>query len=203
MSQLIQFFRRKKPPPHHNTTTVWMKVTNVVASAVLQGSVDLNAVIEAFPLAEYRPERFPGVVLRLQRPKSVILLFHTGKLVCTGATSTEQAQKAIHAIVQQLHRNQIISRHVVSITIQNVVATGSVGGKVDLEKAAFLFERTLYEPEQFPGLIYRMEIPQVVLLIYVTGRIVCVGAKKEQEIHDALHKLHQQLKQNDLIHTTH
>ena len=90
-----------------------------------------------------------------------------------------------------------------SITIQNVVATGSVGGKVDLEKAAFLFERTLYEPEQFPGLIYRMEIPQVVLLIYVTGRIVCVGAKKEQEIHDALHKLHQQLKQNDLIHTTH
>ena len=76
MSQLIQFFRRKKPPPHHNAT-VWMKVTNVVASAVLEGSVDLNAVVEAYPLAEYRPERFPGVVLRLQRPKSVILLLHT------------------------------------------------------------------------------------------------------------------------------
>ena len=200
MSQLIQFFRRKKPPPPHNTT-VWIKVTNVVASAVLQGSVDLNAVVEAYPLAEYRPERFPGVVLRLQRPKSVILLFHTGKLVCTGAPSTEQAQKAIHSIVQQLHRNQIISQQVVSITIQNVVATGSIGGKVDLEKAAFLLERTLYEPEQFPGLIYRMEVPQVVMLIYVTGRIVCVGAKKEQEIHDALQQLHQQLKRNELIHT--
>lgn len=200
MSQLIQFFRRKKPPPPHNAS-VWIKVTNVVASAVLQGSVDLNAVVEAYPLAEYRPERFPGVVLRLQRPKSVILLFHTGKLVCTGATSTKQAQKAIHSIVQQLHRNQIISQHVVSITIQNVVATGSIGGKVDLEKAAFLLERTLYEPEQFPGLIYRMEVPQVVMLIYVTGRIVCVGAKKEQEIHDALQQLHQQLKRNELIHT--
>jgi transcription initiation factor TFIID TATA-box-binding protein len=82
-----------------------------------------------------------------------------------------------------------------------VVATGSVGGKVDLEKAAFLLERTLYEPEQFPGLIYRMEAPQVVMLIYVTGRIVCVGAKKEQEIHDALRQLQQQLKQNALIHT--
>ena len=201
MSQLIQFFRRKKSPLHHKTA-VWTKVTNVVASAALQSSVDLNAVVEAYPFAEYRPERFPGVVLRLHRPKSVILLFHTGKLVCTGATSTELAQKAIHSIVQQLHRNQIIDQPRVSITIQNVVATGSVGGKIDLEKAAFLLERTLYEPEQFPGLIYRMEVPQVVMLIYVTGRIVCVGAKKEQEIHDALKLLHHQLKQNELLHTT-
>jgi transcription initiation factor TFIID TATA-box-binding protein len=201
MSQLIQFFWRKKPPQYQNAA-VWMKVTNVVASAVLQEPVDLKAVVEAYPFAEYRPERFPGVVLRLQRPKSVILLFHTGKLVCTGATSVEQAQKAIHYIVQKLRSNQIINQPVTLITIQNVVATGSVGGKIDLEKAAFLLERTLYEPEQFPGLIYRMEIPQVVMLIYVTGRIVCVGAKKEQEIYDALQWLHQQLKQNELINTT-
>lgn len=201
MSQLIQFFRRKKPPQYQNAA-VWMKVTNVVASAALQGPVDLKAVVEAYPFAEYRPERFPGVVLRLQRPKSVILLFHTGKLVCTGATSIEQAQKAIQYIVQQLQSNQIINQPIASITIQNVVATGSVGGKIDLEKAAFLLERTLYEPEQFPGLIYRMEVPQVVILIYVTGRIVCVGAKKEQEIYDALQRLHQQLKQKELIHTT-
>jgi TATA-box binding protein (TBP) (component of TFIID and TFIIIB) len=94
MSQLIQFFRRKKPPSQHNTT-VWVKVTNVVATAALHGSIDLNAVVETYPFAEYRPERFPGVVLRLHKPKAVILLFHTGKLVCTGAASTEQAQKAI------------------------------------------------------------------------------------------------------------
>ena len=199
MSQLIQFFRRKKPPSQHNTT-VWVKVTNVVATTALNGSIDLNAVVETYPFAEYRPERFPGVVLRLHKPKAVILLFHTGKLVCTGAASTEQAQKAIHYMVHQLQTNQIINQHDVSITIQNVVATGSVGGKVDLEKAAFLLERTLYEPEQFPGLIYRMEAPRVVMLIYVTGRIVCVGAKKEQEIHDALRQLHLQLKQNALFH---
>lgn len=177
-----------------------MKVTNVVASASLEGIIDLDAVVIAYPFAEYRPERFPGVVLRLPRPKSVILLFHTGKLVCTGASSTQQAKEAIHYVVQQLQRNEIINQHDVSITIQNVVATGSVGGKVDLEKAAFLLERTLYEPEQFPGLIYRMEDPRVVILIYVTGRIVCVGAKKEQEIHGALHQLQQQLKRYNLIH---
>ena len=199
MPQLIQFFRRKKPPSYHNAA-VWMKVTNVVASAALQGPVDLHAVVEAYPFAEYRPERFPGVVLRLHRPKTVILLFHTGKLVCTGATSTEQAQKAIHYIVQQLQNSQIINQPIVSITVQNVVGTGSVGGKIDLEKAAFLLERTLYEPEQFPGLIYRMEVPRVVMLIYVSGRIVCVGAKKEQEIRDALQRLHQELKQNELMH---
>jgi transcription initiation factor TFIID TATA-box-binding protein len=201
MSQLIQFFRRKKPLPQQKSA-VWIKITNVVASAALQGSVDLNAVVAAYPCAEHRPKQFPGVVLRLQRPKAVILLFHTGKLVCTGATSTEQAHKAIHHIVQQLHTNQIIRQHVVSIAIQNVVATGSVGGKVDLEKAAFLLERTLYEPEQFPGLIYRMEVPRVVMLIYVTGRFVCVGAKEEQEIHDALQQVQQQLKQHNLILTT-
>ena len=201
MSQLIHFFRRKKSSPQPDTA-VWVKVTNVVASATLSSSIDINAVVVAYPFAEYRPERFPGVVLRLQQPKSVILLFHTGKLVCTGATSTEQAHKAIQYIVQQLQRNGIINQHDVSITIQNVVATGSVGGKVDLEKAAFLLERTLYEPEQFPGLIYRMEAPRVVMLIYVTGRIVCVGAKKEQEIHDALHQLSHQLQHNALIQTT-
>jgi transcription initiation factor TFIID TATA-box-binding protein len=177
-------------------------VTNVVASAILKSTIDIDAVVVAYPNAEYRPERFPGVVLRLQRPKSVILLFHTGKLVCTGATSTAQAQKAIQYIVRQLQKNGIIKQPDVSITIQNVVATGSVGGKVDLEKAAFLLDRTLYEPEQFPGLIYRMEAPRVVMLIYVTGRIVCVGAKKEQEIHDAVHQLHHQLKLNSLIHTS-
>jgi TATA-box binding protein (TBP) (component of TFIID and TFIIIB) len=94
MSQLIQFFRRKKPPSQDNTT-VWVKVTNVVATTALHGPIDLNAVVEAYPFAEYRPEQFPGVVLRLHKPKAVILLFHTGKLVCTGAASTEQAQKAI------------------------------------------------------------------------------------------------------------
>lgn len=201
MSQLIHFFRRNKSLPQSDTA-VWAKVTNVVASAILKGSIDLDAVVVAYPDAEYRPERFPGVVLRLQRPKSVILLFHTGKLVCTGATSTKLAQKAIHYIVQQLQRNEIINQLDVSITIQNVVATGSVGGKVDLEKTAFLLERTLYEPEQFPGLIYRMEAPHVVMLIYVTGRIICVGAKKEQEIQEALHQLHQQLKHHALIHVT-
>jgi transcription initiation factor TFIID TATA-box-binding protein len=86
------------------------------------------------------------------------------------------------------------------IQIQNIVASASLGGKVDLERSAFSLGRTMYEPEQFPGLIYRMDDPKVVILLFASGKLVCTGAKKEEEVYRAVNKLHSKLEDEDLIY---
>lgn len=78
--------------------------------------------------------------------------------------------------------------------MQNIVASGNLHAEVDIERSALMLENSMYEPEQFPGLIYRMDDPKVVLLIFSSGKIVCTGAKKEQQVRDAVFKIHDILK---------
>ena len=72
-------------------TKAIINIQNVVAAATLNQKVDLNAVVKSFPGVEYRPEQFPGLVFRLRRPKTATLIFNSGKMVCTGAKSEQEA----------------------------------------------------------------------------------------------------------------
>jgi len=177
-----------------------VNIENVVASAVLKQRIDLNSVVKAFPSVEYRPEQFPGLVFRLKKPKTATLIFNSGKMVCTGAKSERQAKKAVRQVVQELKDNGILIVDKAVIVVQNIVASASLGGKIDLEKSAFSLGRTMYEPEQFPGLIYRMSDPKVVILLFASGKLVCTGAKKETEVYDAVTKLHAILEDEKLIY---
>lgn len=177
-----------------------VNIENVVASATLKQTIDLNAVVKTFASVEYRPEQFPGLVFRLKKPKTATLIFNSGKMVCTGAKSENQAKKAVHKVVRELKSNGILITGKVEIKVQNIVASASLGGKIDLEKSAFTLERTMYEPEQFPGLIYRMGDPKVVILLFASGKLVCTGAKKEEEVYTAVNKLHQNLEDEALIY---
>jgi len=177
-----------------------VNIENVVASATLRQNIDLNAVVKTFPSVEYRPEQFPGLVFRLKKPKTATLIFNSGKMVCTGAKSENQAKKAVRRVVRELKNNGILITGKVDIQVQNIVASASLGGKIDLEKSAFTLGRTMYEPEQFPGLIYRMGDPKVVILLFASGKLVCTGAKKEEEVYTAVNKLHQNLEDEDLIY---
>jgi len=177
-----------------------VNIENVVASATLRQNIDLNAVVKAFPSVEYRPEQFPGLVFRLKRPKTATLIFNSGKMVCTGAKSENQAKKAVRKVVRELKSNGILITGKVDIQVQNIVASASLGGKIDLEKSAFSLGRTMYEPEQFPGLIYRMGEPKVVILLFASGKLVCTGAKREEEVFTAVNKLHQNLEDEALIY---
>jgi len=180
-------------------TEAIIKIQNVVASATLNQKVDLNAVVKSFPGVEYRPEQFPGLVFRIKRPKTATLIFNSGKMVCTGAKSEKEARRAVMTVVKELKKGGIIIICKPELKIQNIVASVSLGGKVDLEQAVSKLVKTMYEPEQFPGLIYRMDEPKVVILIFASGNLVCTGAKKEQDVHDAVHKLHASLEEQDLI----
>ncbi len=176
-----------------------INIENVVASATLNQKVDLNAVVKGYPGVEYRPEQFPGLVFRLKRPKTATLIFSSGKMVCTGAKSEKEARRAVMKVIKELKRGGIIIISKPELKIQNIVASAILGGLIDLEKAAFTLGKTMYEPEQFPGLIYRMDEPKVVILLFASGKLVCTGAKKEQDVFDAVAKLHVLLEEKALI----
>ena len=176
-----------------------ISIENVVASATINQKVDLNAVVKGYPGVEYRPEQFPGLVFRLKRPKTATLIFSSGKMVCTGAKSEKEARRAVTKVIKELKKGGIIIISKPEMKIQNIVASGNLGGMIDLEKAAYSLGRSMYEPEQFPGLIYRMEEPKVVILLFASGKLVCTGAKKEEYVYVAVEKLHALLEEKGLI----
>ena len=180
-------------------TKAIIKIQNVVATGTINQKVDLNAVVKGYPGVEYRPEQFPGLVFRLKRPKTATLIFNSGKMVCTGAKSAKKSRRAILKVVKELKKGGIIITNKPDVKVVNIVASASLGGNVDLEKAAYTLEKSMYEPEQFPGLIYRVDEPKVVILIFASGNLVVTGAKKEQEVYDAVHKLHIGLEEQNLI----
>lgn len=179
---------------------VFINIENVVASATLKQNIDLNAIVRIFPGVEYRPEQFPGLVYRLKKPKTATLVFNSGKMVCTGAKSERQAKKAVMKVIDDLKRNGIVIVGKPEIQIQNIVASAGLGGYIDLEKSTYSLKRTMYEPEQFPGLIYRMDDPKVVILLFASGKLVCTGAKKEQDVGIAVKKLKETLESKNLIY---
>jgi len=176
-----------------------VSIVNVVASVTLNQTLDLNSIVRAFPGVEYRPEQFPGIVFKLKKPKTANLIFGSGKMVCVGAKSERQAKRAVMRVVQRLKDNGILIVKRPTIEVVNIVASASLGKQIDIEKAAYILERTMYEPEQFPGLIYRMDKPKVVLLLYMNGKLVVTGAKTEDEVYEAVHTLRERLTIEKLI----
>jgi transcription initiation factor TFIID TATA-box-binding protein len=180
-------------------TRAIINIQNVVATGTMNQKVDLNAVVKGYPGVEYHPEQFPGLVFRLKRPKTATLIFSSGKMVCTGARSGKDSRRAIMKVVKELKKGGVIILSKPDVKVVNVVASAILGGKVDLEKTVVTVRRTMYEPEQFPGLIYRMDKPRVVILVFASGSLVITGAKKEQDVYDAVHKLHEILEEQNLI----
>jgi len=178
----------------------FVRIENVVGTATLNQRIDLNAVVKGNPGVEYRPKQFPGLVFRLKKPKTATLIFNSGKLVCTGAKSAKEVRRAVTKVVKELKKSGIIIIGKPELKIVNIVASGGLGGMIDLEKSAYSLGRTMYEPEQFPGLIYRMDEPKVVILLFASGKLVCTGATKEEDVHEAISKLHKKLEEEELIY---
>jgi len=178
-----------------------VQIQNVVVSASFEQKFDLLTIANTFRNTEYRPNAFPGLVFRLKRPKTAILIFKTGKMVCTGAKSEKEAIRAVRKVARELRKGGIKASSMPEIQITNVVATANLGGYIDLDELASKRSggRILYEPEQFPAAIYRWENPRVVFLVFSTGKIVCVGAKKEAEIHGAVERFQSMLEEEGFL----
>ena len=177
-----------------------IKIQNIVASAALNQRISLTKIVEKFPFAEYSPRVFPGLVFRLKKPKTATLIFETGKMVCTGAKSEKEAIQAVNKVTRELKNHGIQLEHKPEVTIQNIVASAELNGEIDLENVVYKLKRVMYEPEQFPGAVFRMDDPKVVFLIFSAGKLVCVGAKREQDVYTAVDKLQKILEEQELIY---
>jgi len=122
-------------------------------------------------------------------PKITTLIFSTGKMVCPGAKSEKEAFGAVMRVVRELRKEGFIISRSPKIDVVNIVGTADVGGEIDLEAMSDVLENVMYEPEQFPGLIYRMNDPKVVLLIFASGKLVITGAKREEQVHEAVERM--------------
>ncbi|HEU12804.1 MAG TPA: TATA-box-binding protein, partial [Euryarchaeota archaeon] len=129
-------------------------------------------------------------------PKTAVLIFRSGKVNCTGAKDIGAVHQTIDTILQKLRKAGIDVYENPEIIVQNIVAVYDLGVDLNLTDIAMSLglENVEYEPEQFPGLVYRVEEPKVVLLLFGSGKVVCTGAKKEEEILEAVNKLKEELR---------
>ena len=167
------------------------KIQNVVAtvSTDIEETVDLTIIAGAYPDVEYNPEGFPGLVMRVLKPKATSLIFSTGKMVITGMKSPTEAPDVVNQIIARVKKCKIAIKNPI-ITIQNFVVSGDIKCGIDLNKATMVMDNIMYEPEVFPGLIYRMKEPKSVLLLFSTGKIVCTGVKDEETVMLVFEKLY-------------
>ncbi len=176
-------------------------VVNIVASVrfEIDKLVDLNLIAMSNKNIEYNPDTFPGLILRLQKPKSTILVFSTGKLVLTGLKKEKDVKPITQKVIKIIERSGAVIKSEPEIKIQNIVASGDLNLKLNLDLMSISLERALYEPEVFPGLIYRMKDPKVVFLIFASGKIVCVGAKSEDDVKVAVQNLLEEIQELDFV----
>jgi transcription initiation factor TFIID TATA-box-binding protein len=170
-----------------------IKIENVVASASLNADIPLNKLLQ-LPGTEYEPEQFPGLVFRMNDPKAAALIFSSGKIVCTGARSPELAKAAIDKVVQNIKKLGIKVGKVIDVKVENIVASTKLDMELKLNEIAFSLPNAEYEPEQFPGLVYRMEDPKVAFLLFGSGKVVCTGGKSIKDVEFAIKKVEKKLK---------
>ncbi len=172
-----------------------LKIQNIVATTSLGKDVPLTKLAKTLPNTEYNPEQFPGLVLRVKKPKSAVLVFSSGNLVCTGTKSIAQVKEVIQEVIKQLRKIGVRVTIVPKITVQNIVASGSININLNLNLLALELENTEYEPEQFPGLVYKLVEPNATFLLFSNGKLVCTGTKNRAQLEDSMKQLNKKIKE--------
>src|SRR3990172_3551670 len=189
---MAKVVENKKKPAQKSEKSI--EVVNIVVSTSLEHDIPLEKMAATLINTEYNPEQFPGLVIRIKDPKTSALIFSSGKVVCTGARSMEKVHESIRKIIKSLEKIGIKIKIKPEVKIQNIVASGCVGMDLNLNMLATKLQNVEYEPEQFPGLVYKLLAAKATFLLFSNGKIVCTGTKSEKEVHAALDKLIENLK---------
>jgi len=178
-----------------------LTIENVVASASIAEELDLWDIHEALDDSEYDPDNFPGLIYKLEEPNTSQLLFRSGKMVCTGGVTPEEPQESVEKVKRLLNENGIETADEVEAEIQNIVASYNLNTDLNLNSVAISLglERVEYEPEQFPGLVYRLQDSPVVLLLFGSGRMVCTGGKDEEQLREGVEHVKDELNRAGLF----
>lgn len=178
-----------------------LKIENIVASAALDGKIDLTQAAALFDSAEFDPENFPGVIIRFKAQAGTVLMFRSGNLVSTGARRFEDVEEGIKQVASKLEQANIISAAIPYTKYQNIVFSANLGKEINLNKLAISLglEKVEYEPDKFPGLIYRLYVPKVVLLIFGSGKMVITGCKGYEDAEEAVEILVRDLEEQGIL----
>src|SRR3989338_5971325 len=166
-----------------------LKIQNIVATTSLGKDVPLIKLAKTITNTEYNPEQFPGLVLRIKQPKSAVLVFSSGNLVCTGTKSISQVREVIEQVIKTLKKINVKITDKPKITVQNIVASGSINLMLNLNFLSLELQNTEYEPEQFPGLVYKLDDPPATFLLFSNGKLVCTGTKNNQQLNESMEQL--------------
>lgn len=169
-------------------------IVNMVISTSLDEHINLDKLASTLPNTEYNPEQFPGLIMRIKDPKTSALIFTSGRVVCTGARNIEDAERSVNKIIESLKKIKVTIKIKPVLNIQNMVASGALGFDLNLNKLAITLKNVEYEPEQFPGLVYKIKNPKTSFLLFGNGKIVVTGIKSEEELGQALDVLEKTLK---------
>jgi transcription initiation factor TFIID TATA-box-binding protein len=172
-----------------------ISIENVVASTSIGQELDLDSVALDLDGVDYDPEQFPGLVYRTNDPEAAALVFRSGKIVCTGADSVDAVHQSIDIVFDVFTDLDIDVPDEPDVTVQNIVSSGDLGTRLNLNAIAIGLglEHVEYEPEQFPGLVYRLEDHDVVLLLFGSGKVVITGGKYPDDAHRALDAVRKEL----------
>jgi len=171
-----------------------LRVQNIVATTSLEKEVSLTKLARTQPNTEYNPDTFPGLVLRIKEPKSAVLVFSSGNLVCTGTKSISQVKEVVQQVIKQLRKIGVNVTITPKITVQNIVASGAIDLDLNLNTLSLELENTEYEPEQFPGLVYKLEEPNATFLLFSNGKLVCTGTKNKAQLTDSMEQLNRNVR---------
>ena len=172
-----------------------LKIENIVASGVIADSIDLVELSEKVKNCELNKKRFPGAVYRIADPKMASLIFSSGKIVLTGGRSIKSVMDGLAVITTSLHQAGIETLKEPKVAITNMVCSYDLGKYINLNKVVVTLnvENIEYEPEQFPGLVYRIKDPKIVVLIFSSGKLILTGGKNLEDIKKGLETLEKKL----------
>ena len=170
------------------------QLQNVVSTVNLCCKLDLRKIAQGARNAEYNPKRFAAVIMRIREPRTTSLVFNSGKLVVTGARSEESSKLAARKYARVIQKLGFPAKFS-NFKVQNMVGSCDVKFPIRLEGLMLMHGQFCsYEPELFPGLIYRMVKPRIVLLVFVSGKVVLTGAKTREEIYQGFNNIYPILK---------
>jgi transcription initiation factor TFIID TATA-box-binding protein len=178
-----------------------MDTSNIVGLVKIADELDLKKLYIELENTSYEPEQFSGLIYRTENPDGTVTLFTSGKLLCTGTSNTKILKKIISNLVNKLKFLDIPVYDNYKVQIKNMVFTKNLKRTINLAKVALSFglENVNYEPEDFPGLIYKTTEPKATFLLFESGKIICTGAESNTDAELAYEKLERKLKHNKII----
>lgn len=172
------------------------ELVNAVGGGSLGRELDLQFLYEALDGEEirYDPEHWPGLYLRFTEDSPAILVFRTGKYNIAGADSTSQLNQINNEFIARLQELGIEDKGS-SFELRNLVFLDKYSRELDLDQVviALGLEESEYEPEQFPGILYRPTDAAGTFLIFRNGKVIFTGSSSLDDAETAFASLFAQL----------